>query len=195
MKLLMHACCAPCSVMCIDTLRKEGIEPTLFWYNPNIHPFREYQKRKRTLIDYADSACCRLIIINEYGLRKFIDEIYPDYDDRCAKCYDMRLNRTASFARENGFDAFTSTLFISPYQRHSLMKDIAEGAAERHGVQFLYRDFREYFEEGQERAKELGLYRQGFCGCIFSEEESYSKKRKKELYRKRMETNKEPEQI
>lgn len=173
--------------MCTDTLRKEGIEPVSFWYNPNIHPFREYQKRKRTLIDYAESIDMKLVIVNEYGLREFIDRIHPDYDRRCAKCYDMRLMFTAEYARDNGYDAFTSTLFISPYQKHELMKEIAEKAAERFGVTFLYRDFRPYFEEGQEKAKELGLYRQGFCGCIFSEEESYSKKRKKELYRKKQE--------
>lgn len=177
--------------MCIDTLRKEGIEPVSFWYNPNIHPFREYQKRKRTLIDYTNETDVRLIIINEYGLREFIDRIYPDYDDRCAKCYEMRLFKTAEYAKENGFDAFTSTLFISPYQKHSLMKDIAEEAGEKYKVKFLYRDFRESFEEGQEKAKSLGLYRQGFCGCIFSEEESYSKKRKRELYRKMKEMKNE----
>ena len=145
MKLLMHTCCAPCSIMCIDTLRKEGIEPVLFWYNPNIHPMKEYKMRKNTLVDYSKSIGAKLIIENEYGLRRFIEGTYPDFDNRCGFCYELRLDRTAQVAKENGFDAFTSTLFVSPYQNHDLLIKTAESVAEKYGVEFLYRDFRAYF--------------------------------------------------
>ncbi len=177
MKLLMHTCCAPCSIMCIDTLRKEEIEPVLFWYNPNIHPMKEYKMRKNTLVDYARSINCRLLIENEYGLRKFIEGIYPDFDNRCGFCYESRLMKTAEFAAENGFDAITSTLFVSPYQNHELLRKTAEEAANRYNVEFFYRDFRPYFKEGQEKARELGLYMQKYCGCVFSEEDRYRKRK------------------
>ena len=180
MKVLMHTCCAPCSVMCIESLRQEGIEPNLYWFNPNIHPLKEYKMRKNTLTEYASSVKIKLIIENEYGLRRFIEGIFPNFDNRCVFCYRDRLEKTAATAKEKGFDAFTSTLFISPYQNHELMKAIAEKAAEKYGVQFLYRDFRPLFKEGQEKARELGLYMQKYCGCVFSEEDRYKKHKKTE---------------
>lgn len=179
MDLLLHTCCAPCSVMCIETLRNEGIEPTLYWYNPNIHPATEYKMRKNTLVDYAKSVNAKLIINNEYGLRKFISTINGDFTGRCRFCYDMRLDETARFAAENGFSHICTTLFISPYQNHELLIETAERCAEKYNVEFLYRDFRPYFREGQDKARELGLYMQKYCGCIFSEEDRYIKKKKK----------------
>ena len=179
MKLLMHTCCAPCSVMCIETLRYEGIEPVLYFFNPNIHPLKEFKMRKNTLVEYSKSVGAKLILENGYGLREFIKGVYPDFDNRCAYCYRTRLETTAKFAADNGYDAFTSTLFISPYQNHELMKEIAGRAAEKYGVEFLYRDFRPYFKEGQEKAREAGLYMQKYCGCIFREEARYKKHKRK----------------
>lgn len=179
MNLLLHICCAPCSVKCIETLRGEGIEPTGFWYNPNIHPMTEYKARKNTLTEYARQIDMKLIIENVYGLRQFIAATYPDFDHRCPECYRMRMDRTAEYAAENGFDSFTTTLLISPYQNHELLKSTAEAAAEKYGVQFLYRDFRPYFKEGQEIARASGMYMQKYCGCIFSEEDRYKKRPKK----------------
>ena len=180
MRLLMHICCAPCSIMCIDTLRREGIEPTGFWYNPNIHPVTEYKKRKNTLTQYASDIHMRLIVENKYGLREFVDHVCPDYEHRCGWCYACRMEETARYAAENGYDHFTTTLLISPYQKHDMICRTAEVMADRYGVEFLYRDFRPYFKEGLERAKAHGLYRQQYCGCIFSEEDRflYNKKDK-----------------
>ena len=178
LKLLMHTCCAPCSVMCIETLRAEALEPVLFWYNPNIHPCKEYKMRKNTLVEYAASVKAKLVIENEYGLRKFIEGVFPNFDDRCGFCYKIRFEETAKYAAEHGVDAFTSTLFISPYQNHELLKVTAEAASEKYGVHFLYRDFRPFFKEGQEKAREKGLYMQKHCGCIFSEEDRYKRRKK-----------------
>ncbi len=178
MKLLLHICCAPCSNMCIETLRGEEIEPVGFWFNPNIHPFTEYRARRNCLRTYAGEIGLTLLEKNDYALRPFIREVAGDIEHRCAKCYDIRLGEAAKFAYENGFDAFTSSLFISPYQQHELMKTVAEDAAARFGVRFLYRDFRTYFRQGQERAREKGFYMQKYCGCIFSEEERYVKQKK-----------------
>ena len=101
-----------------------------------------------------------------------------DIENRCVKCYEMRLFEAARQAKEGGFDSFTSSLFISPYQQHELMREVAERAAAEYGVEFLYRDFRPWFRAGQERARELGFYMQKYCGCVFSEEERYLKKSK-----------------
>ncbi|MBQ5960178.1 MAG: epoxyqueuosine reductase QueH [Firmicutes bacterium] len=177
-KVFMHTCCAPCSVACITELRQEGIEPVSFWYNPNIHPTTEYRMRRNTLMDYAQSVGMELIRKEEYGLRRFIEGIYPEWDNRCGFCYGIRLDETARTAAEMGFHAFTTTLLISPYQKHDLIRAVGEEAARKYGLTFLYRDFRPHFREGQDKARELGLYMQKYCGCIFSEEERYAKKKK-----------------
>lgn len=178
MKLLLHICCAPCSIMCIETLRGEGIEPVGFWDNPNIHPYTEYRSRKNALVEYAKSIGLALEVHGKYGLRPFIGEVAADIDGRCVRCYRMRMRAAAQYAAENGFSHFTSTLFVSPYQNHELLRQTAEEAGREFGVEFLYRDFRPYFREGQERARALGLYMQKYCGCVFSEEERYQKRKK-----------------
>ncbi len=178
MKTLLHICCAPCLVECLNQLRIENIEPVGFWYNPNIHPFTEYKARKNTLIDFAKDNNLELIVQNEYGLREFISNVYPSYNDRCGYCYRSRLEVTAKYASENGYDSFSTTLLISPYQNHELICKTAYEMAQKYNVQFLYRDFREYFRTGQDKARQMGLYMQKYCGCIFSEEERYMKKKR-----------------
>lgn len=174
-KTLLHVCCAPCANMCIDTLRADGQELTAFWYNPNIHPFTEYRARRNCLRDYAASIALPLAEQDEYGLRPFVRAVAEDIDGRCVKCYEMRLFAAADYAARNGFDSFTSSLFISPYQNHELLKEVAERAADAYHVRFQYRDFRPLFRQGQERARELGFYIQKYCGCVFSEQERYLK--------------------
>ena len=112
---------------------------------------------------------------DDYGLRPFVRAVAEDISGRCVKCYEMRLFEAARMAKEGGFDAFTSSLFISPYQQHELMRDVAYRAAEEYGVQFYYQDFRPMFRDGQARARELGFYIQKYCGCVFSEQERYQK--------------------
>ena len=181
MSLLLHICCAPCSVACIGQLRQEGLEPVGYWFNPNIHPYTEYRMRRNTLTDYAKQIGLRLEMNDDYGLRPFVRAVADDIDHRCVKCYGIRMREAASFAAKNGFDAFTSTLFISPYQNHELLRQAAEDAAREFNVPFLYRDFRPFFRQGQEEARQLGLYMQKYCGCVFSEEDRYlaAKRRKK----------------
>ena len=174
---LLHVCCAPCSIRCIETLREEGIEPTGYWYNPNIHPYTEYRSRKTTLQAFAASVDLPLIVNDNYGLREFIEAVRPNWNVRCETCYRLRLNETARKAAEEGFSSFSTTLLISPYQNHELIVKVAEEAATQHGVAFLYRDFRPYFREGQQKAREGELYMQKYCGCIFSEEDRYRKKK------------------
>ena len=178
MNTLLHICCAPCANQCIEVLQGDKLEVTGFWYNPNIHPFTEYRARRNTVREYLESIDVKLLEQNDYALRPFIREVAEDIANRCGKCYEMRLFEAARQAKEGGFDSFTSSLFISPYQNHELMRETAERAASAYGVEFLYRDFRPYFRAGQDRARELGMYMQKYCGCVFSEEERYLKKNK-----------------
>lgn len=182
MKLLMHTCCAPCSVYCIDSLRKEGIEPTVYWYNPNIHPYMEYKARRDCLKEYTSSIGVSAIFEENYGLDEFCKNVICDLKNRCVNyCYRVRMEQTAKYAKENGYDTITTTLLVSPYQKHEELKAICEEIAEKYGLTFLYRDFRIGFREGQAKARELGLYIQKYCGCIFSEEDRYRAKIEKDM--------------
>jgi len=178
MNTLMHLCCAPCANKPIDLLCGEGLTVSGFWYNPNIHPYTEYRVRKNTLVDYAAAIEMELVVVNGYGLRDFVRAVAEDIDGRCRYCYHSRLEAVAQYAVEHGYDSFTTSLLISPYQKHDLIAQIAREMEEKYHVSFLYRDFRPLFREGQERARELGMYLQKYCGCIFSEEERYQKKKK-----------------
>ena len=174
MKLLLHTCCAPCSVYCIESLRSEGIEPTVYWFNPNIHPYVEYKARRDTLKQYAEMIEIEAIFEENYGLKDFCKNVIDDLDNRCSKyCYKVRLEQTAKYAKENGYNAFTTTLLISPYQNHDELIRIGQEMSEKYNIEFLYRDFRPGFRQGQTKARELGLYMQKYCGCVFSEEERY----------------------
>lgn len=182
MKLLLHTCCAPCSVYCLKKLREEGIEPTLFWYNPNIHPFEEYKARRDCLKSYAKEKNVELVLEDEYGLDEFLCNVLKDAGERdfteimlnrCKEyCYPKRLRKVYQYAKENGFDTVSTTLLYSIYQKHELLRDLCEFYAKEFGINFLYRDFREGWAEGQAEAREAGLYMQKYCGCVFSEEES-----------------------
>ena len=181
MRLLMHTCCAPCSVYCVDTLRKENIEPTLYWYNPNIHPYMEYKARRDTLKIFSEIENLETIFEEEYGLDKFCKEAVKDLNARCVNyCYPVRLRKTFEYAKENGYDTVTTTLLYSIYQKHDYIKKLCENLSKEYGIDFLYRDFRIGFWEAHEKAKELGLYMQKYCGCIFSEEDRYRKKIEKD---------------
>lgn len=175
-KFLLHTCCAPCLVGCYEMLSSEGILPTLFWYNPNIHPWTEYNSRKSSLIAYAEKQNLKLVIKEEYGLKSFIKNIYPDFSKkRCEYCYRVRLEEAVKFASNNNYEYFSTTLLISPYQNHEFIKQLCVTLENKYDVKFLYRDFRLNFREGQRKARSEGLYMQKYCGCIFSEEERYLK--------------------
>jgi predicted adenine nucleotide alpha hydrolase (AANH) superfamily ATPase len=147
----------------------------VFFYNPNIHPYTEYKSRADTLKDFCKNEGLPLIEHGGYGLRDFLALTAESREGRgrCRLCYAERLDTTAKYAAENGFEGFSTTLLISPYQDHESLKEIGERAAARFGTEFLYRDFRPLFRAGQAMAREKTLYMQKYCGCIFSEEERY----------------------
>ena len=179
MKLLMHACCAPCSVYCIDTLREEKIEPTIYWYNPNIHPFTEYKARRDCLVEYTKSIDVKCIIDDEYGLDEFCKNVSNSLETRCVDyCYPIRLRKTFEYAKKNGYSAVTTTLLYSIYQKHEFIKKLCVNLSKEFEIDFLYKDFRYGFWKGHDKAQENGLYMQKYCGCIFSEEDRYVNKKK-----------------
>lgn len=182
MKLLMHACCAPCSVYCVDKLRSMDIEPTLFWYNPNIHPYTEYKARRDCLKEYAKIMNLEAVFEDEYGLDEFCKNVVEDIDNRCVNyCYPIRLRKLFEYAKQNGYDTVTTTLLYSIYQNHNFIKAYCEKLSKEYDIEFLYIDFRQGFWEGHDKAKELELYMQKYCGCLFSEEDRYVKKKKDNL--------------
>ena len=174
MKLLMHTCCAPCSVYCIDELRSRGIEPTLYWYNPNIHPYTEYMARRDCVKEYAQKINVKAVFEDEYGLDEFCKNVSKNINARCVNyCYPVRLRKTFEYAKANGYDTVTTTLLYSIYQKHDFIKKLMEDLSKEFEIDFLYIDFRKGFWQGHEKAIEQGLYMQKYCGCIFSEEQSF----------------------
>ena len=154
----------------------------MFWYNPNIHPYTEYRLRRDCLIEYTKSLNIECIVEDEYGLDEFCKKVCNNLESRCVDyCYEMRLRKTFEYAKLNGYDAVSTTLLYSIYQNHEYIKILCEKLSKEYGIEFLYRDFRVGFWEGHDKAKELGLYMQKYCGCIFSEEDRYVKKKKDKL--------------
>jgi predicted adenine nucleotide alpha hydrolase (AANH) superfamily ATPase len=178
MNILLHLCCGPCGTFPVDNLRQAGHQVTGFFYNPNIHPYTEFRRRLETVREFAEQVALKTIYHDDYDMRAFLREVVFREDIRCRFCYRMRLFRTAVVAREGSFDGFTSTLFISPHQDHELIKDTAQQVAREVGVPFQYFDFREGYRKSYELSKKYGLYRQPYCGCIFSEYERYVGKRR-----------------
>jgi len=174
MKLLLHICCAPCTIFPLQTLRNQGIQISGYFYNPNIHPFREYEKRKNTLQEYARICGLEVVYDDQYDLDLFLNRTRPWGSERCRICYEVRLEAAAAQAKAQGFDAFSTTLLYSRYQKHDWIREVGLQIGERFEIPFHYQDFRPGWNEGVQKSKELGLYRQPYCGCIFSEKERFS---------------------
>lgn len=172
-KLLVHICCAPCFAAPYFHLKEQGFDITGFWYNHNIHPYQEYQKRLETLQTFAENENIRMIYKNEYELEKFLQQATFRENNRCRMCYYDRLKYAAIIARKGNFEYFTSSLLYSKFQKHDLIREIGESLGREYGVPFYYHDFREYWKEGIALSKEKSMYRQQYCGCIYSERDRY----------------------
>jgi predicted adenine nucleotide alpha hydrolase (AANH) superfamily ATPase len=187
LKLLLHTCCAPCAIYPARAAKKENFTAEAFFYNPNIHPYSEYIRRKKESEAYFKSEGLELIA-PEYAPADFFQNINkPSYEPgrfgeglvRCETCWGIRLEKTASFAKENGFNAFTTTLLGSPYQDHDVLKALCEKLSEEKGVNFYYNDFRIGFGDAHKEARSNGMYCQNYCGCVFSMVEREEAKDKK----------------
>lgn len=176
MKLLLHICCAPCTIYPLKILRQEGHHVTGCFYNPNIHPYLEYKRRLDTLKDYATKEDIQVVHDETYPMESFLRKVVFDEENRCRHCYEMRLRHAAEMAQKGSYEGFTTTLLYSKYQKHEWIQEAGEQAAAEYGVPFIYYDFRQGWSEGVEISRRLGLYRQPYCGCIYSEKDRYLKK-------------------
>jgi len=181
MKILLHQCCGPCSVYPVRMLTEQDHSIMGYWYNPNIHPVTEFYKRLETLSKFNDDNNIKTIIDEDYGLVQFVRDAAFRESERCRFCYQMRIEKAAQIAKKGNFDAFTTTLMYSKWQDHEMMKEFCELASKKYGIPFHYEDYREGWQEGIDRSKEMGMYRQQYCGCIYSEEERYRKQLSKRL--------------
>jgi epoxyqueuosine reductase len=179
MKLLMHICCANCCLYPLKTLFSKGIDITGLWFNPNIHPYTEYRMRLKSVQELQKKWGLDLEYADHYGLKEFVRSVVNHEDNRCSLCYSMRLEETAKMAKERGLDGFTTSLLVSPYQRFDIINNIGREMGERYSIPFYSEDFRPGWKEGMSLSKALGLYRQKYCGCIYSEMERYLKKSEK----------------
>lgn len=172
MKLLLHICCAPCAIHPFEDLRKQGFDITGLFYNPNIHPFTEYNNRKKAVESYSKKHKFP-VIFHKYDVEDFLRRISGNTSlpVRCELCWRMRLEEAAHFGAKNGYNSFTTTLLVSPYQDQEKIRKIAEEISEKYSISFFYKDFRGGFRPAQDRARKDNIYRQKYCGCIFSQRE------------------------
>lgn len=180
-RLLLHACCAPCSSYVLEYL-KEHFEITLYFYNPNISTREEFELRAKELRRFSAQFCGEgevEVKVEDYDHLEFINEILGKEDlteggARCYDCYKLRLEKSARFAKENGFDMFTTTLSISPHKNASWLNEIGRDMSEKHGIDYLYSDFKKKngYKRSCELSKAFNLYRQSFCGCEFSKRDA-----------------------
>jgi len=166
-RLLLHICCGPCAVYPVECLQEAGIDFTGMYYNPNIHPKEEFSKRRENLQKLSELKGCEVIYYDDFD-QKGWEDFTGEEESRCRMCYSVRFEETAKQAAEQGYTAFSTTLLVSPYQRHDMIVEICERLAEKYRIKFYYQDWREGFRKGQNAAREYGLYRQKYCGCILS---------------------------
>lgn len=194
MNILLHVCCGPCSIFPTQSLTEQGRDFTLYFFNPNIHPYREFKRRLNTLREYCEYKKYKLVVDKSYPLEETLRGMLSEPVVRCAYCYRVRLEQAARYASENGFDAFSTTLLVSPYQKHQMIRETAEAMGKKYGIPFYYQDFREGYQEGVAISLQLEMYRQPYCGCIFSERDRYEPHKKKKLLAAGAAGEKQPEQ-
>lgn len=176
-KLLMHLCCAPCATYPVKSLREQGYELSAYFYNPNIQPAKEYDRRLENVKIFSEKYNLPLVIEGQSDEALWRSFKSDEKKDHCRICYNLRMDNAAKHCKAIGLEQFTTVLTVSPWQDHEAIKLAGEAAALRHGVQFIYMDFRDGYREGQEMAKADGLYRQRYCACIYSLGESHFKEK------------------
>ncbi len=173
MNILLHICCGNCAIYPVKMLREHSHQLTGYFFNHNIHPYQEYNRRLETTREYALKVELPLLVDDQYLLEEFLRNVAADPDQRCSYCYRSRLTKTARKAAEEGFEAFSTTLLYSRYQKQDAIIDFGRRLAEEYQLAFIGQDFRPGWNEGIRISKEMGLYRQQYCGCIYSEKDRY----------------------
>jgi len=182
--LLLHTCCGPCSTAVVPEWRRLGVEPVGWFDNPNIQPAAELQRRLESMRRFSRAASFELIV-PEGGeeapgwpaWRESLPDAGPD--ERCAVCLRLRLGAAGAAARSLGFSRFSTTLTVSPYQRHDLIRTAGEDAADAHGIDFVYLDARERFPDTYAESRRLELYRQPYCGCAASKWDAWHQRQER----------------
>ncbi len=172
--VLIHCCCAHCAAYTVNHWRQNGYEVGALWYNPNIHPYSEHQHRLEGMQSLAKEINLPLTVSDGYDMIEYFRRVVGHEAERCKHCFDSRLSQTAETARQMGFGAFTTTLLISPHQKHDLIREAGSKLAGENGVAFLYADLRKRYSDSRHMTKPLNLYRQQYCGCVYSEWERYA---------------------
>ncbi len=175
MKLLMHICCANCSLYPLETLFSKGIDVKGLWINPNIHPYTEYQLRLESVKKLQKMWNLNIEYVDHYGLKEFLRAVVDQEDERCTICYSIRLEEAARITKKMGLDGFTTSLLVSPYQKFDKIIAIGQEMGRRYSIPFYAEDFRQGWKTGIKLSRDFGLYRQKYCGCIYSEMERYLK--------------------
>ncbi len=173
--LALHACCGPCSLEPVKLLREEGFEPTIIWSNPNIQPLAEHDLRLRTLRKWADEVAHVQVIVAGDDRDAWERSVAPaafDRERRCRACYALRLAESCRVARDRGFQYISTTLAVSPYQLFDVCEDELVKLAHAYGLTPVWRDFRPHYPEATRESRDLGMYRQNYCGCRFSAAEA-----------------------
>lgn len=194
MKLLLHTCCAPCLTGSRIPFQEEGFVINAYWYNPNIHPFTEHERRFQTFQRYLFLEPMEYVIEEGFLQYEFIkgqidasasieenEELKKSSGsmgplqrkERCRFCYTNRMESTARFAKEKGYDCYSTTMLLSRHQDHELIRKVCNKMADRYGIEFIYKDLRKQWKDSIRISKELRLYKQSYCGCVFSEHERY----------------------
>ncbi len=176
MRILLHICCGNCAIYPVKTMREQNHEVAGFFYNHNIHPYQEFRQRLETTREYAEKVELPVHFDENYRLEEFLASVAQDPLNRCQYCYRSRLTATAQEARKLGFEGFSTTLLYSRYQDHQAIIDFGQELARQQELIFHYQDFRTGWNEGIKISKEMGLYRQQYCGCIYSEKDRYAPK-------------------
>jgi len=171
---LIHSCCAHCAAYTVEHWRQQGYEVSALWYNPNIHPYMEHQHRLEAMQTLAQEMSLPLITTSGYEIIDYFRQVVGHESERCRHCFRLRLSKTAETAKAMGFDAFTTTLLISPHQKHDLLQEIGNELAGEMGIDFLYADLRKRYSDSRRMTKPLNLHRQQYCGCVYSEWERYA---------------------
>lgn len=174
-KVLMHICCANCAIYPYLFLKSSGLDIECFWFNPNIHPYIEYKKRLDSLKKLQSLWNLQIQYNDYYGLIEFIKNTINNENNRCEYCYKVRLEETAKKAIEFSIDTFTTSLLVSPFQKFDMIIDIGKEIENKFSVIFYYEDLRKGFMKGRQISRELGLYQQRYCGCIYSEMEKFKR--------------------
>lgn len=173
MRVLLHICCANCAIYPVKVLREQNYRVTGLFFNHNIHPYQEFRQRLDAVRDYATRVALEMVYQSDYLMVEFLAQVAQDPRQRCGYCYRSRLEETARTAAEYGYDGFSTSLLYSRYQQHDTIRSQGEDLSREYQVPFIYQDFRTGWREGIDASRAMGLYRQQYCGCIYSEMDRY----------------------